>query len=240
MIKGLVYDQMKAELNMVLQGVKYAIAVASDDDSSVAACMTPEELDQYMSCTDTGDFSCLDIRGDNSLRAAEAVRKKFPQAALLLIVDQSVSPMKYIKPSIMASSLILRPFTEITMKETLQEFVGSCIKEEDGDEEVYVLEGKSGIIRIPYKSIYYVEANMKKVFIRLKNEEYSFFSTLEKLNEELPDNFARCHRGFLINCDRVIEYRVAENEIILDDDTRIPVSRSYKNTIRTMLSERNS
>lgn len=235
MIRGLVYDRIRSELNMIVAEVKDAIALSSEDESHIEECLTEQELQLYLSRTDIGDFGCIDMGSNQSVVVAESVRKKYPQAGILLIVDRKMSPDKYIKPSIMASSLIMRPISKESMHETLKEFVNSCLNPEKNEDDVFVLEGKTGTVRIPYRSIYFVEARTKKVFIRLKNEEYSFFGTLDKMDETLPDNFVRCHRGFLINRDRVKQFLAAENEVVLDDNTRIPVSRSYKNSMRSIL-----
>lgn len=236
MIAGLIYDKNKSELDCVRAEIKEAIALSSEEDSRIEVCMSKQELQEYLEKTDLENFSCVDIASDGTVSTAEQIRRKYPDTAILLIVDAKQPPNTYIKPSVMASSLLIRPATPEMVRQTIREFISSSLDgKSNASGEEYLLETKAGIIRIPYSAIYYVEANMKKVFIRLRTEEYSFFGTLEKFSAELPEDFVRCHRGFLVNRQKIRQYLSNENVVILDDDTRIPVSRSYKSVMREIL-----
>ena len=77
--------------------------------------------------------------------------------------------------------------------------------------------------------------NRIKEFIRTKKEEYGYYDTLDNLESVLPDNFVRCHRGFIVNLSKVSKYVGAETMLYLNDGAMIPVSRSYKGAIREAL-----
>ena len=71
-------------------------------------------------------------------------------------------------------------------------------------------------------------------------EEYEFYDTLENLMNHLPEYFVRCHRSYVCNFNRVKELRLTENNIILDDQSIVPLSRSYRNHVRSMFYESRS
>ena len=92
------------------------------------------------------------------------------------------------------------------------------------------------IFRIPFGQIYYLEAREKKVFIRMRMEELAINGTMEKLSERLPENFLRCHRSFIVNMDYISQIKLAENMLYLREGLFVPVSRSYKATVKRQLN----
>lgn len=233
MISALLYDRDKKELRVIDKTVKDLIAVYSEDESRIDRCSSALEVFELLEQRDIQDFACLDIGGDNGIRIAESVRERYRDAGILIIADISISPKKYIKPSVMAGALILRPCTQEEIRYTLEEFICSYIrKTEDFDEQYFLLETKKGIVRLPYDRIYCFEANMKRVLVRLKREEYSYYDTLETLGTILPEQFWRCHRSYIINSNLVREYNSVMNAVVMEDGSQIPISRNYRKVIR--------
>lgn len=94
-----------------------------NEDSRIAVCMSVQELQEYLEKTDLENFSCVDIASDGMVSTAEQIRRRYPDTAMLLIVDAKQPPNTYIKPSVMASSLLIRPFTPEMAHKTLREFI---------------------------------------------------------------------------------------------------------------------
>ena len=104
--------------------------------------------------------------------------------------------------------------------------------EQESSKEIYVVETEDGKDRIPYSDIIYFESREKKIFCCTRYREYGFYGTLEKLEQELPDHFKRCHRGYILNTAWIRKVALSENTIYLRDDYAIPVSRSYKSIMK--------
>ena len=60
-----------------------------------------------------------------------------------------------------------------------------------------------------------------------------FYDNLEHAARELGESFLRCHRSFLVNMDRIRKY--SSNEIVLEGDITIPISRSYGKAVKQRL-----
>lgn len=233
MISALLYDRDKEKLRIIDKAVRDFIAVCSEDESRIDRCSSASEVFAILAQRDIQDFACLDIGGYRGIGVAESVREKYRDAGILVIADVSISPKTYIKPSVMAGALILRPCTQEEIRHTLEEFVSSCIRKTAVSEEQYFsLETKKGIVRLPYDRIYCFEASMKRVLVRLKREEYSYYDTLETLGTILPQEFWRCHRSYIINSNRIREYNSVLNAVVMEDGSQIPVSRNYRRAIR--------
>ena len=86
--------------------------------------------------------------------------------------------------------------------------------------------------QIPWEQIYYFESRGKRIYARLRGEEIGFTGTLESLAETLPENYRRCHRSFIVNVEKIDRVRFAENLILLWDGLAVPLSRSYKRSMK--------
>ena len=174
------------------------------------------------------DMACMDITANGSVEAAEEFRKKHNMTSLMLLADMTIMPNVYLKPTIMASSLLLRPIDEKQLTTALRELLLSISQPQSDDERVYSLKMQDGTVRVPYKDILCFEAREKKIFLRTAYEEYDFYDTIEKLSEQLPKAFARCHRSFLINTQRIKKIAFPEGVIYMDEDLVVPLSRSFR------------
>ena len=72
------------------------------------------------------DFVSID---NESAVAPHKLRKSYREMQLMVIADMATSPMAYMKPGIMASSLLLRPWTKEQAKEVLKEFFQAYIEQ---------------------------------------------------------------------------------------------------------------
>lgn len=152
----------------------------------------------------------------------------------MIMANNSISPLEYIKPTIMAASLILRPVTADIIQKEISSFIGYYLADND-NENKFIIETKDTTLRIPYSSIYYFEAKEKKVFVRLQDKEYGYYDTLDNLIEKLPENFIRTHRGFIVNKDRIERLINVENLLALEDGFYVPISRSYKSIVKELI-----
>lgn len=180
------------------------------------------------------DISCVDICGNGGIDYAKKVRSTNKDMSILLIVDLSLSPATYIIPSIMAASLLIRPFDRAAVKNVLDTVLKDyCeyFEQEDGGKS-FVVETREGKRLVPYSGIVYFESRNKKIFLGTDNEEYSFYGTLDNLEETLDDRFIRCHRSFIAAKKRISKIVLSKNIVVLDNGCEIPLSRSYKGKVK--------
>ena len=99
----------REEGKLIKNVVRESITSYSLDGWNVELCEYVEQARAYAIQKENIDFVCLDLYEHGALEFAEYLRKQFPQMVLLIIADTSISPMTYLKPSIMAASLLLKP-----------------------------------------------------------------------------------------------------------------------------------
>lgn len=77
----------------------------------------------------------------------------------------------------------------------------------------------------------------KKVFVRTRQEEFGVGETMERLAEQLPENFVRCHRSFVVNEEHITQIRLSESLLYLGKELFVPISRTYKERFKGHVNE---
>lgn len=232
MVTMAAYDENRAELEEIKHVVKEMAARLSEDKWNIEQFSGLEQMRAYLEGLPLLDLLLYDVTRREALDYLRQIRKEYRLAGLLILADVNTSPMTYMKPDIHAGSLLLRPWTREQAWEVAEEFIREYLEAAHGiqgtKEQIYVIDTKEGRIRIPYDRIYYFEAREKKIYVCAGNEEFGFYYTIDKLAEELPEQFIRCHRGFIVNSLKIRKIMLSQNIIRLADDFEVPLSRSYK------------
>lgn len=234
MISFLAYTKSEKELSVLKETVTDISSVLSDEDLKIYGFSSRDKFEKFLANCPVLDISCVDICEMGGIDCAKKVRSTNDDMSILLIVDLSLSPATYIIPGIMASSLLIRPFDRATAKSVLDTVFKDYYRhfaDEDGSKS-FVVETREGKQLVPYSGIVYFESRDKKIFLGTDNEEYSFYGTLDKLEETLDDRFIRCHRSFIAAKKRIRKIVLSKNIIILDNGFEIPLSRSYKSKVK--------
>ena len=96
-----------------------------------------------------------------------------------------------------------------------------------------MVESKQQLIRLPYKSIRFVESRAHYLEIHLTDSEESSVIIRRKLPEFLPElasqMFVQCHRSYVVNLMYV--QKIAKPAITLTDGTYVPVHMKYRENV---------
>ncbi|MBQ3101169.1 MAG: LytTR family transcriptional regulator DNA-binding domain-containing protein [Clostridia bacterium] len=239
MVSVLLNSGSAKELKYIEDLTRHLAAKISEEGWNHHAFNSMEDVLDFLCDNPLLDIACVDLTLEKGLDGAKRVRSLNPGTFMMVIANTHISPMSYISPDVMATSLILRPFNGAQLTEVFSKMIKAYFKkntEKDIKEEVFVIEAKEGKQLIPYERIYCFEAREKKVFAVTDSMEYSFYDTIENLEEILPKYFIRSHRGFIVNSEKISKIMLSQNLIILDDETEVPLSRSYKGSFKGLLS----
>lgn len=215
---------------------KNLAAYYTDERWTMILCAEYAQIYEYLEKRAVFDMICLDITIKGVLDLAEKIRAYCKHAILILIADKTITPECYLRPSIRAESLMLKPLTAEKIDRTLQEAF-SLFAELYTDtemEDVFIAENRDGHWRIPYTKILFFEAREKRIYLNTEEQEISFNGTIGMLEESLPDCFLRCHRSYIINKEKVMKIVRRENLIELYGHFSVPVSKSYRHIMREL------
>ena len=93
---------------------------------------------------------------------------------------------------------------------------------------------KGILYNIPQKDIVYIESDSKnkRSVIKTETSEYYIPLTLPKIEKILNENFIKCSRSYIININKMREYNIKDNIIILNGNLKIyEISRQKKKEI---------
>lgn len=215
----------KSDLDSI-QKASTDIAAYNDENWNVVRFKSLEEAESVLDKFQI-DLACLEIVSDGQVRRAEKFRKIQKETLIAVIADVSTMPVLYLKPTIMAASLLLRPFSQSEVSQMLMGML-NCLNSSIDEEEYFEFKVWDEVQRIPYRDILYFEARDKRIYIRTTYEEFTCHMTIEKLSEMLPKTFKKCHRSFIVNIERIKKIVFAENMIFMDDDSVVSLSRAYR------------
>ncbi len=228
MISLLAYSNNAGELHSVKEQVCDLAAYLSEEKWETSCFSSLEQLMAFLKSQPLVNLACYDVTERESRDYLSTVRKKYRDTLLMLIADSTLSPMEYVKPDILAASLILRPYSQEDLRGKLKDLICEYLSRMQDGEDAFIVETREGKTRIPYEQIYYLEARDKKIYVRLRDRELSFYDTIEELEEKLPKEFARCHRSFIVNRRYIEKIMLSQSEIGLTHGISVPLSRSYK------------
>ena len=242
MIAMLIADHPDTERRQLLKEAGWQAAKFTDDDWKWIECGSAGELKKIAEEGEKLDLVCLDLTMQSTeqvLAAAGLIRQSCPTAHMILIANSRISPVKYMRPSINAQSLLLKPLDSESVKEVLSESISSYVSKfsEKDDDSFFVIETRGERELIPYDRILFYETREKKVFLNTGDMEYPFYDTLDQLEEKLADRFLRCHRSYLVNKSKVNKVYLSQNLLLLNSGEEIPLSRSYKPVVKQFMME---
>lgn len=234
MISMVICNSNKNELDDMVQYSHYLAAHLSEEEWQYKILTSSKELEEYVEAEPLVDIACIDLKIENSIYLVERLRKINRNAYIILVASLSISPMKYLRPSIMAGSLLVRVYSQEQLKEVFKEAFTDYLQKFQSDinnEDVYVIDSREGRQLISYDQIYYFEARNKKIVVGCKTKEISCYDTILNLTSNLPSYFVQCHRSFIVN-EKKVKKVALEGWLELENDITVPISRTYKANVK--------
>lgn len=85
-------------------------------------------------------------------------------------------------------------------------------------------------VLVPPHKIRYIESVLRKVRLFTGGEPIETYASISKLEQDLPDNFTRCHKSFLVNMDYIAELQ--KDAIRLRTGELVPISQRKRKEMR--------
>ncbi len=235
MISMLIYLHKKRELAALCKLGNEIVCKISDEDWNFISHSDKEIVFEFLKSNPIIDISCVEIKDEQGVTVAEQLRKSNENMYIILVTEQGVSPIVYIKPTIMAASLLIRPLNVNMVKRVFTEVIREYLRKfKSNDNSSFVIDNRDGRQLIPYSKIMYFESREKRIYVNTGNKEFSFYDTLDNLQRNLPKTFLRCHRSFIVSRSYIKSIFISQNIITLENNIIVPLSRSYKNVFKEL------
>ena len=103
-------------------------------------------------------------------------------------------------------------------------------RQQEEKEKSIIIQYKAGSEVYTYREILYLESKAHQVIIHTKDKDIIVYEKLNAYEEQLKDAFARVHQSYLVNMQFI--KRIDRKELLLQDNTVLPVSKSKYNSAR--------
>ncbi len=104
-------------------------------------------------------------------------------------------------------------------EERLEETIINLFDDISGSTKKFIrLENKNTIIA--EDDIKYIERNGTKIVFHTDSRDYEIYSSFNKLQEILPENFIRCHKSFIANVNNITKVEPSNNTVYFNTRTK--------------------
>lgn len=186
-------------------------------------------------------FVSFSDRINDYVEFAQTLRKQQDNIFIVFVVDKKVNISLCVRPSVRLSGILFIPLEEQDIYKTIREIYVEYLRiEEQEEQSIFTVKIGGEYFSINTGEISFFEAQGKKIAVKTRGQEILFYSSFGTILEQLPHWFVRCHKGFVINTKQIIQTSFTEMRLMLKDESIIPISRTYKDEIRTMLEARDT
>lgn len=161
---------------------------------------------QFLEAREHFDILILDIRMEEmkGIEVAKALRVKQENTVLIF-----VTALKEYVPEafdVSAFHYLLKPVPEEKFNKVFESACREVERLEGLKSEQLFFQTRSRSFTVQKKEILYVESRKRKVDIHTLRECFTVYATMKHMEEQLGEDFYRCHRGYLVNMAYVKEY----------------------------------
>ncbi len=181
------------------------------------------------------DLIILDINlaGQNGIEVAKSILGMYPEIKIIFMTKfiERVKDIFQISPIY----FLVKPLEMEYLRAALYKVIELIDEENTNTFVVKIKQGNQNLLMFKVRNIYYLESDMRLIYIHENEGFKSVYMKLDEAEKELPSNFCRCHQSFLVNMDKI---RIVTNEeIILFNEVHIPISRSKKKEVLEKIRE---
>ncbi len=168
----------------------------------------------------------IDIDGENGVEIAELLKQRYPHLKVIFFTGH----IEYVTDIFEAEPcfFIVKPLEVSRVVQAIDKAI-SLIQEERQRCISIVTRGE--IRNLQLSKIRYIENRGRTLIIREQNLNFEVHMKIGKLEEQLPENFFRCHQSFIVNFDHIRELTLSG--AILYSGEFVSVSRSKYSATKT-------
>lgn len=236
MIPIYICDDEPLLIKQIEQIVSNQIMIAAYDMGPVNTFISPDQLLASIekNCKRGIYFLDIDFPGYiNGFELAQKIRSLDPRGFIIFITAHDDLAAETFRYQLEAMDYVVKGDSEL-LKSRIQSCLSNAESRITADLQdntpYYSLKILDTIRHIPLSQILYFEAIGRKhlVLLRMLDETLEFYGSLTAIEEELGERFWRCHRGFLVNREHILQIHLKENQIELTNGEFCLLSRRAK------------
>lgn len=176
-------------------------------------------------------FLDIELTGINGVNAGQLLRAQSQEVQIVYVSSKEEYAMQLFQNR--PFDFLVKPITQ----KRLNTLLDTYFQVFPIDDRYFTYTADRRKQQIAVGKILYFESLRKQLRIMTDTGESMIYAKLtDILGEPFSKQFLRIHQSFLVNIRHIKEFRYGE--ITLTDGTVLPISRSYQNTVRDFLIQR--
>ena len=161
---------------------------------------------QFLEAKQRFDILLLDIQMGNmeGIQVARVLRQRGESTILIFVTALKEYASEAFEVS--AFHYLLKPVSPEKFSSVFESACGKARRRESLDGGQLFFKTKTRSFSVQRDEILYVESRRRKVEIHTLRENITVYATMKHMEEQLGEEFCRCHRGYLVNLAYVKEY----------------------------------
>jgi len=200
---------------------------------AIAYCVTCNNAIDGLKLISSEDFDLLflDYNMPNLTGKALLELKNDDSKVIMITSESDFAVDSYNYPQVI--DYLLKPINFDRFEDAVGKYSAKASTPKSVEKEVlYIKDGKKWV-PVKMAELYYIKSESNYVSLHTGAGKVMSLSNMKDLAEQLPDQFMRVHRSYIINKDH-ISYITAEEIDIAGD--RIPVSTKYRAAVRELVT----
>lgn len=229
MVNIVICDDSTDYLEIIKSKIEHCMKNIIQMEYTITCINSIDELKTHLENNNT-DILFLDImlNDENAMNwSIENIQNKYMQIIFMTSYPQCAYN---ISESGCCYYLVKSKITEENLFKALQRALQNTTKKDPNLTTVKL--GSKNLI-INFQDIQYIETFNNNITLHIKNaDNITLYSTLKEYAKNLPPNFLRCHKCYMINMNHITAYE--PHKFIIDSTEAIPIPpKKYNEIINT-------
>lgn len=180
-----------------------------------------------------GVFMDIKLRGENGIKGSEQLLSSHPEIKLVYITGygkEFLQEIYCVSANALPVAVLEKPISMRYLENAL-----SKIKERDHLSELLPIKSGGTVIYLNPAEIISVTSDKRKLLISTCDGSYEVYGKISEFCQKLPECFSQCHKSCIVNLKHISRIN-GWTSLEMSDGSIIPISRTYKENIKTAVT----
>ncbi len=232
MIDVYICEDHPEQRKVISQYIRSAILIEEYDMKIGMETEDPEKILEAVRNSENMGLYFLDIELNtnmNGLVLADRIREYDPRGFIVFITSHSEMSFLTFQYKVEALDFILKDHPQQMQRqicECMKHVMQKYSKITRGSGKTISITRGGRRITLEYQEIIFFEtsSNEHKLIVHTKNKSIEFFGKMKEIENEVGEEFIRCHRAYLVNKANIQEVNYEDKCIIMKTQERCPIS----------------
>ncbi|MBQ3415723.1 MAG: response regulator transcription factor [Clostridia bacterium] len=231
MINFVICDDNVNILDKLSKTLENIFAINGFDAEVALTTNNTDKLLNFVESTKT-DVLILDINlksNKSGLEIAQIVREKNKDIYIIFTTAHLEYAMVAYK--VKTFDYIAKPITYDRLEDTIKRLFDDI----NGLPKKYIkIDSKNTLVDA--SEILYIKRDGMKIVFKTETQDYYTYSSFNKIQFNLPNNFVRCHKSYIANINKIKDVEPVTNTVTFNDGNYCEIGPKYKKSLMEVLN----